>query len=134
MDSTDEKIVEELRENGRASFTDIAEKVDVSEGTVRNRVEKLQETGVIEKFTVKIQENKDFQAFVSVTVSTEQDFDEVTSSFPESAEIYEVAGDIDLIVKISGKNSSEINDAVDEIRAVDGVESTKTYMVLSERE
>lgn len=134
MDSTDEKIIRELQKNSRASFTTIAEKIGVSEGTVRNRVEKLQETGIIEKFTVEINEQKSFKAFVAVNVSTERDFDDVISSFPNSSEIYEIAGDIDLIVKISGSNSSSINNAVDAIRAVEGVEGTKTYMVLSERE
>lgn len=131
MDAVDRKIIEELKENGRAPFTEIAENIDVSEGTVRNRVEKLREENTIEKFTVKIDESTRVRAFVSVDVSTERDFAEILAVFPERMEVFEIAGDIDLLVKISRETSEEINQVVDEIRAVDGVESTKTYMVLS---
>jgi len=131
MDSVDRKIIEELQENGRAPFTDVAENIDVSEGTVRNRVEKLRKEDIIEKFTVKIDESRKVRAFVSVDVSTEKDFAEILAGFPERMEVFEIAGDIDLLVKISRETSEEINQVVDEIRAVEGVERTKTYMVLS---
>jgi len=131
MDSVDRKIIEELQENGRAPFTDVAENIDVSEGTVRNRVEKLRKEDIIEKFTVKIDESRKVRAFVSVDVSTEKDFAEILAGFPERMEVFEIAGDIDLLVKISRVTSEEINQVVDEIRAVEGVERTKTYMVLS---
>lgn len=133
MDSQDEEILRYLKEDGRAPFTDIAEEVGVSEGTVRNRVEKLKEDGVIENFTVEVDRESKISAFVSVDISTEREFDSVLKDFPENLDIFELAGDTDLLVKVSRKNSSDINDVVDTIRAVEGVEDTKTYMVLSER-
>ena len=133
MDKKDEKILEYLEENGRAPFTDISEKIGVSEGTVRNRVQKMQEEGVIEKFTVEINREKNIKAFVTVDISTEREFDYVINQFTDDVEVFELAGDTDLLVKISGENSGQINEIVDNIRAVDGVEDTKTYMVLSER-
>jgi DNA-binding Lrp family transcriptional regulator len=133
MDETDQEIIEILEEDGRASYTDIAEQVGVSEGTVRNRVEALQESGDIEKFTVELGDQGGVRAFVSVDVSTERGFSEVIDEFPGNTEVYELAGDIDMLVSISRDSSEEINDAVDEIRAIDGVKDTKTYMVLSER-
>ena len=133
MDSTDQKIISELKNDGRASFTEIADKVDVSEGTVRNRVQSLQEEGVIEKFTVEVEDQGTVQAFVSVNVSTERSFSAIVDEFPESLEIFEIAGDMDLLIKISRNSSAEVNDVVDSMREVRGVENTKTYMVLKEK-
>lgn len=132
MDNTDEEILSILEEDGRASFTDIAEQVGVSEGTVRNRVQNLQETGVIENFTVNINKDRGISSFISITVSTDREFDRIISDFPDDIEVYELAGDMDMLVKAERNNSEEINEVVDEIRAVEGVESTQTYMILSE--
>lgn len=132
MDNVDEKILSILEENGRASFTDIAEQVDVSEGTVRNRVEKLQETGIIENFTVNVNRERDISAFISVNVSTDREFENIISDFPDDLQVYELAGDMDMLVKVDRDSSEQVNQVVDDIRAVDGVESTKTYMVLSQ--
>ena len=133
MDSTDQKIISELKTDGRASFTEIADKVGVSEGTVRNRVKSLQEEGVIEKFTVEVTDQGAVRAFVSVNVSTERSFSDIVDEFPEGLEIFEIAGDMDLLVKISRNSSAEVNDVVDSIREIEGVKDTKTYMVLTEK-
>jgi DNA-binding Lrp family transcriptional regulator len=132
MDEVDEKILSILQEDGRASFTNIAEQVDVSEGTVRNRVEKLQETGVIQNFTVNVNRERDISAFISVNVSTGREFEQIISEFPDDLQVYELAGDMDMLVKVERDSSEQVNQIVDDIRAVEGVKSTQTYMILSE--
>lgn len=132
MDEVDEKILSILQEDGRASFTNIAEQVDVSEGTVRNRVEKLQETGVIQNFTVNVNRERDISAFISVNVSTGREFEQIISEFPDDLQVYELAGDMDMLVKVERDSSEQVNEIVDDIRAVEGVKSTQTYMILSE--
>jgi|APHM01.1.fsa_nt_gi Transcriptional regulators len=133
MDGIDEEILEILDEDGRASFTKIANDIGVSEGTVRNRVNKLEDEDIIKGFTVEIDKGSVMTAFVSVDITTEEGFNSVLDDFPQDVEMFELAGDTDLLVKISRKNSSELNDVVDTIRAVGGVEDTSTHMVLSER-
>lgn len=54
LDEMDKKIIKMLEEDGRKPFTEIAEKLRVSESTVRKRVQALQAKGVIKKFTVKV--------------------------------------------------------------------------------
>lgn len=134
MDSKDEEILEYLEENGRAPFTEIGERIGVSEGTVRNRVQKMQNQGVIENFTVNIRMDRQVSAFISVDISTERKFEEVIEELPEDLQVFELAGDTDLLVKVSRESSEEINEVVDHIRSLKGVQDTKTYMVLSEKE
>ncbi|MBY6294506.1 AsnC family transcriptional regulator [Nanohaloarchaea archaeon H01] len=132
MDSKDREILDRLEENGRAAFTEISEDMNVSEGTVRNRVQRMKDEGVIEKFTVEISEKDQVKAFVSVDISTKRDFEDVLGDLPEDLGVFEVAGRFDLFIKVSRYSSEEVNNVVDEIRSIEGVSDTTTYMVLSD--
>ncbi|PSP55896.1 AsnC family transcriptional regulator, partial [Halobacteriales archaeon QH_7_66_37] len=52
MDELDREILDILRRDARTPYTEIADEVGTSEGTIRNRVESMVEAGVIERFTV----------------------------------------------------------------------------------
>lgn len=132
MDEINQKIIDYLREDGRASFTEIAEETGVSEGTVRNRVQKMKENDIIEKFTVKMA-SQGSEAVVMVKLKTGKDIENVLSNFPDDIDIKEVAGEYDLILEIDRPNNQEINAILDEIRSIDGVETTETFMVLNQR-
>jgi len=54
IDDKDKKILEMLRKDSRMPYTEIAEKLDVSEATVRKRIDSLRKDGVIEKFTIEL--------------------------------------------------------------------------------
>lgn len=129
MDEMDKEIVSILRKEGRKSFTDIAETLDVSEGTVRNRVSSMEEKGEIERFTV-VTSGKGMGAVVMVKVSTDRDMEEIIEELPEGTEVHEVAGDYDITVKIFRGDKEELNREIDSIRDIEGVIETKTYSVL----
>jgi len=132
MDQKDEKILDILEKNGRASYTDIAEEIAVSEGTVRNRVERMIEQDVIENFTIKTG-GKRSKAVVMVELEVGRDIDEVLEHFPNEIKIMEVAGEYDLVLEVEKNSNEEINSLLDQIRSIKGVKNTETYMVLKER-
>lgn len=132
MDDTDRQIIQLLEQNSRQSFTDIAEEVGVSEGTVRNRVQKLRENGTISRFTVELSDENRVSAFVMVNINTGADIESVFESL-EVDQVNEVAGSYDAIIRVEKDSSAEINQVVDEIRSRDGVSSTETFMILNER-
>lgn len=132
MDERDRKILEILRENGRAPFTEIADRLGVSEGTVRNRVTKLQEEGVIDHFTV--QTDHGASAVVLVDLSTDEDIDSIIARFPDDIRVYEIAGEHDLVLRFSRSSRDELNEAIDAVRSVEGVVDTTTYTVLKTRD
>lgn len=131
MDEIDRSILDLLQDDGRAPYTDIAEELGVSEGTVRNRVERMVEDGTIERFTVEVGGEHEIEAFVMAEVSTAADMQGVVESVAGDMDVYELAGDQDLLVRLSRKSAEEVNEAVDSIRDIDGVDSTHTYMVLA---
>jgi len=132
VDSTDKKILEILKEDSRTPYTDIAEDLDVSEGTIRNRIKKLEENEVIEKYTVRV-DKKEQIAIVMAKVSTDTDFSSLFSELPEDIELFEVAGSYDIIIKFSRDSNEEINKVIDSIRLLDNIEETNTYSVLKNR-
>ncbi|MFB6292612.1 MAG: Lrp/AsnC family transcriptional regulator [Candidatus Nanohaloarchaea archaeon] len=129
MDKIDRKILEYLRENGRAAYTDIAESAGVSEGTVRNRVDRMLDDGVIERFTVETSDTG-VAAVVMIEVSTDRDIAGLVEEFPGDIEVDEVTGEYDLVARVSRETTEDLNDEIDRIRGVDGVESTTTFSVL----
>lgn len=132
MDQTDRKILEILEEDGRASYTDIAEQLGVSEGTVRNRVDRMIEDEEIEKFTVETS-RKGAKAILMADLSTEKDIELILEEFPVDMEVNEVAGDYDLIIEFSRDNTEKLNQQIDQIRQIEGVIDTRTYTVLKTR-
>lgn len=132
MDSLDQKILDILKDDGRASYTDVAEEVGVSEGTVRNRVESMMEKGVINKFTVDIS-SQDISAIVLVELSTGADIADFFNNLPEDMRVFEVTGEHDVVIYLSRDSSEELNTELDNIRRIKGVEDTVTKSVLKDR-
>lgn len=131
MDEKDRNILDILKEDGRASYTEIAEKIGVSEGTVRNRVESMKEDGAIEGFSVEVSENS-ISAVILAKLETSKDPEEVLKGFPKGLKVYEVTGEHDMVITLDGDRPEQLNDAIDEIRKVDGVVETVTKSVLKE--
>jgi DNA-binding Lrp family transcriptional regulator len=132
MDRKNRRILDILKEDGRASFTDIADELNVSEGTVRKRVQDMKEDGVIDRFTVELGSTA-AKAIVMVKLSTNSGIDQVLKEFPEDMAINEVAGEYDLIVEFERANNERINEVLDKVRGIEGVKETKTYTVLKQR-
>lgn len=58
LDAIDRAVLYRLQQNARKSFTDIADSVNVTDNTVRNRVEELEDRGVIERYQVNVNYDK----------------------------------------------------------------------------
>ncbi len=54
LDSVDERILLELQREGRATITQVAEPLPVSANTVRNRISAMEEAGIIERYTIRV--------------------------------------------------------------------------------
>lgn len=134
MDTVDEQIIERLKDDGRAAYTAIAEEVGVSEGTVRNRVEQLQENGIIERFTIDVADTDAISVFVMVDVDPAEDIDTVLAQFPDDITLHEITGEWDIISQFSRPTSEAVNDTLETIRKTGGVIDTQTYTVLESRD
>jgi Lrp/AsnC family transcriptional regulator for asnA, asnC and gidA len=75
-DEIDRKILEILDQNGRTKFTDIAKSIQKTEGTVRNRVKRLQKKGIIKGFrVVTFPENLGYEIQAIITFQLEPSYE-----------------------------------------------------------
>lgn len=134
MDDLDREIISHLRRDARAPFTDIADECDVSESTIRKRVDRLQEEGVIERFTVRVR-GANVRALVEVqvevnTLSTE--VGERILALDGVEAVWELTGDFDLAVLAHADTTEQLNQVVDGVRKIDATRSTRTSVILNE--
>jgi len=133
MDDTDKQIMNLLKDNSRAGYAEIGGKVGLSEGAVRKRIKILSDQGVIRKFTVKIAVAEGAQAITLLATSPSLPTQEVSRKIQEIPNVettYEVTGEYDIVAVISGMNVMEVNECIEKIRRVEGIEKTNTMIVL----
>ncbi len=133
MDDKDKQILQILKDDGRASYGAIGEKVGLSEGAIRKRIKELANSGVIRKFTVKIGVAEGAEAITLLASNPSLPTQEVSKKIreiPNVETVYEVTGEYDIVAVISGMNVVEVNECVEKIRRVDGIMKTNTMIVL----
>jgi DNA-binding Lrp family transcriptional regulator len=133
MDSKDKQILRILKDDGRAGYGYIGDKVGLSEGAVRKRIKMLADSGVIRKFTVKIGVAEGAEAITLLATNPSvptQVVSERIRAIPNVETTYEVTGQYDIVAVISGMNVTEVNECIEKIRRVDGIMKTNTMVVL----
>jgi len=136
LDDRDEKILELLKDDGRASYMDIGKRVGLSEGAVRKRIKAMVESGTISKFTVQLGFTKGAKALTLVSVNPRLPTSVVSENLkkiPGVEIVYEVTGQYDIAAVVSTLNVADVNQCVEEIRTVKGVSNTNTMIVLRQR-
>ena len=125
-----------LREDARATTSEIARKLGVSRTTVQVRMERLRSQGVITGYTVKTApafEEKQILALVTIVIAPKATHS-VIASLKKRAEVrrvYSVNGPYDLFAEIAAPTLPDVDNALDSIGEMEGVERTTSMIVLS---
>jgi DNA-binding Lrp family transcriptional regulator len=136
VDTTDMKIVQMLERDARTSFRDIAKKLKISEGTVYNRVKRMQEAGVIKGFSVRsdpMKLGKDLVSVIGLRVLGGHlvEVEKAVAKYDEVRAVYDVTGDYDAIIIARFNTRADLNKFVKEVLAHEYVDRTATYIVLN---
>jgi len=135
MDDLDRRILGILRRDSRTPYTEIADRVGTSEGTVRNRVERLADEGIIERFTVATSTGN-VKAMIEVSVAVDVDTTDVSARMAEWSEVdfvWQVSGEADIVMVVDAADTGAVNDLITKARDLDEVENTKTRLILDEQ-
>jgi len=135
LDDLDRQILDILRRDARTPYTEIAERVGTSEGTVRNRVERLTEEGVIERFTVATRTGN-VKAMIEIGVDVDVDTAEVADRVAEWDQVdfvWQVSGETDMVLVVDAADTQGVNGLITQARELEEVISTKTRLILAER-
>lgn len=135
LDEKDKKIIEILLENGRATFTDMAKKIGITEAAIRKRVKRLEEIGVIKKYTA-IVDNKLLGYSILGLVGIDAESDKllrIANSIAENdwaRKVWITTGDHMIMVEIWAKDNREFMTIIEEIGKLDGVSKVCPAIVL----
>lgn len=135
LDQLDREIIRLLQYDGRMPFTQIAEKVGVSEGTVRRRVTQLTESGIMQIVGIVEPQFLGWGAAAMVGVSVEVGkIDSVAdqiASFPEVSYLFMASGEFDLFVEIYCKNREAFVSFLNNtLHQIPGIQHTRTFMIM----
>ena len=145
MDKKDAKILKVLKENAKLSTQQISKKTLIPITTVHHRIKKMEKEGVINGYTTIVDNKKigkNIAAYVLVAVDykllkekriSQHELAEKLKKHEIVEEVAMLTGVTDIILKIRVKDINELNGFVTrQLRNMDGIENTKTMVVLHE--
>ena len=145
IDEKDKKIIEILKKNSNLSTQRIAKKTLIPITTVHNRIRKMRQESIIKNYTITLDEKKlgrNLFSYILINAEskelknkkiTQEDLAKKLKSFPEVYETSIITGESDLIIKVGVKDVDELNNfIIKKLRNIEGVESTKTMIILKE--
>jgi len=136
IDDLDIKIISKLRLNARKSFRELADELDVAEGTIYNRVNKLKEKGVLKGFIADVDYSKlgfDLTAVIGVVVKGGHlpQIEKKIAGEDTVTAVYDVTGDFDAIVVAKFRDRKDLNTLVKKLTSMDNVDRTYTMVALN---
>lgn len=140
IDNTDLQILALLSEDAKMPYTEIAKKVFVSGGTVHVRMRKLEEMGIVQGATLKIDYSKlgyDITAFLGIYLEKSSYYDRVATELeqiPEVVSLHYTTGPYSMYARVYCKDTNHLREVLhDKIQKIDGVERTESIISLEER-
>ena len=137
LDETDLRILELLQKNARIKRNELAEKIGLSVPSVTDRLNKMENNGIIEGYLTKLNHKylgRDITAFIFVVSDSSthyKDFITRALETPEVLECHSITGDGSHVLKIRTENTSSLEKLLAKIQSWKGVRSTRTSIVLS---
>lgn len=136
MDTTDQELINLLKNNGRESTTALARMLGLSRSTVQDRISRLEDRGIIAGYTIKFNEDyKRRQITAHVLIQLNPKFaDQILHNLkkmPRLKAVYAVSGIYDMIALVKAEAIEDIDRTLDDIGRLEGIEKTTSSIVLS---
>ena len=138
LDATDRMLLNLLRENARTATAELARKLGLSRTTVQSRIERLERSGVVAGYTVKLADAVEaglVRTYVLITLAPKQTkvIQTALRRIPEVRTLHSVSGPFDLLAIVAAASIGELDTVIDRIGQLEGVERTTSAIVLSTR-
>ena len=136
-DNIDIEILKILQKDGRSSASDIAKSLDLSVPAISERIKKLTDKGIIERFSAILNHKKaglDLTAYVFIVSEHSDHYDKFVDNANKCEAVMEchsITGSGSHILKVRVKNSQALEDLLYDIQNWPGVSRTQSNLVLS---
>ncbi len=138
MDHIDMRILDVLKQNGRITASEISKIINLSIPAVSERIRKLEESNIIEQYTIKINRKKmDQKLLTMVLVNIEQPsnneyFKKAVTEFPEVLECHHLVGEYDYLLKVLLRDTDELEEFLtSKMKSLQGVKKSNSWIILS---
>ena len=136
MDEVDRSILALLGADARMSVALLARRLKVARSTIQARLERLETTGVIGGYTLKLGEaarQGRIRASILLSIEARAQAGIVTrlKSIPEVERAFTTSGRFDLLLQIAAPNTQVLDQVLDEIGTITGVQSYESLIHLS---
>lgn len=136
IDATDQKLLDLLEADGRASVTELAARLRLARSTVQDRLARLERSGEIRGYTVRRADPRAArliraQVMLSVDPKLSERIVADLKALPELKRLVTVSGEFDLIAEIAAETTERLDTLLDHIGRLRGVQRTMSSIVLS---
>ena len=136
LDATDRTILAALLEDARISQRGLAKRVGVAQGTITNRLRRLEEMGVIKGYTVLLDAESIGWTMTVITglriqKGTMIDVQQQIAADPRVFAVYDVTGDYDSMVLARVQSRKDLDDLTKTVFTMEGVQRSITQVVLN---
>jgi len=135
-DSIDLQLLALLRDDSRRAVSDLATALGVSRGSIYAAIERLERAGTITGYTVRLGADYDMRmirahvmikVFPKVTHQTQEEL----AAMPEVTSLFAISGQHDFIAIVEAPHVNRLNDLIDAIGMLEGVEKTTSSIILA---
>jgi Lrp/AsnC family transcriptional regulator, regulator for asnA, asnC and gidA len=137
LDDVSKAIIEQLQQDGRRAYAAIGKAVGLSEAAVRQRVQRLLDTGVMQIVAVTdpLQVGFNREALIGVTVDGDiMPVADAIAALPEVTYVVLTAGSFDVLCEVVCENDDHLLDVINgRIRSISGVRTTQSFVYLKLR-
>ena len=139
MDSTDQKLIAALLQDGRAGNSTLAATLGLSRTTIRNRIEALRRSGEILGFTAVLKADANHAPvrglmMIAIEGRGSERVIRQLSAMPAVDALHTTNGKWDLIAELSAESLEQLDGILRQIRLLDGVATSETNLLLATRE
>jgi DNA-binding Lrp family transcriptional regulator len=138
LDELDRRLLALLRSDARLAAAELARRLGVARTTVLSRIERLEKTGVVLGYTVRLALDEGtggVEAYVGISVEPRAGAGVTArlATLPELRQLASVSGSFDYMALLRAESTARLDAVLDEIGSFDGVIRTTTHIVLARR-
>lgn len=136
LDATDKRLLAKLRENARLSVAQLAKLLQIPRSQVYARLARFKREEIVVGFTVRLGAGftgTRVRALVMVKTlpRCHREVERALAGIAEVTIVHAISGEYDIVARLEAANSVELNNRIDDIGVLDGVERTTTSVILA---
>ncbi|MBO9498087.1 MAG: Lrp/AsnC family transcriptional regulator [Novosphingobium sp.] len=136
LDEIDERLLAVLRNDGRRPIAQLAKDLGISRGLLYTRLARLEDEGIVAGYTVRLGDafaGRRVRAHMMIKTlpRCHREVEQALAALPLVQAVFAISGEYDVIAMIEAEDGPQLNDLIDDIGLLEGVERTTTSVILA---